>query len=419
MATNSTRSAKTKVIHAGFLLTDPDIEPKSEQSILIEGERIKAVSSGFIDLPRGGELIDLREKFVLPGLIDCHVHLTSQLDRESRLRRVEDSDPKVGFNAAHHAAVTLAAGFTTVRDVGAVGNPDIIFALRAAVAEKKVAGPRILCVGAILSPTGGHAQVYGYRHDVCACVQSTSGICDGVDECRRAVRRQVSHGADAIKFVATGGVLSNIKAGLDQQFTDDEIRSIIETAHRLGRRVAAHAHGAAGINAALEAGVDSIEHGSFLDARSLELFIAKGAFHVPTIIAGVTVLEMAQEDGLLTPAQIEKAMLVGVKIKEALARSHKAGVTIAFGTDMGVGPHGQNAREFGFMVEAGMRSREAIKAATVNAAKLLDLSDEVGTIAPGKSADVIAVDSSPLDDVSVLQRVAFVMARGDVHLGVT
>jgi len=419
MATNSTRSAKTKVIHAGFLLADPDIEPKSEQSILIEGERIKAVSSGFIDLPRGGELIDLREKFVLPGLIDCHVHLTSQLDRESRLRRVEDSDPKVGFNAAHHAAVTLAAGFTTVRDVGAVGNPDIIFALRAAVAEKKVAGPRILCVGAILSPTGGHAQVYGYRHDVCACVQSTSGICDGVDECRRAVRRQVSHGADAIKFVATGGVLSNIKAGLDQQFTDDEIRSIIETAHRLGRRVAAHAHGAAGINAALEAGVDSIEHGSFLDARSLELFIAKGAFHVPTIIAGVTVLEMAQEDGLLTPAQIEKAMLVGVKIKEALARSHKAGVTIAFGTDMGVGPHGQNAREFGFMVEAGMRSREAIKAATVNAAKLLDLSDEVGTIAPGKSADVIAVDSSPLDDVSVLQRVAFVMARGDVHLGVT
>jgi len=419
MANNSTRSAKTKVIHAGFLLTDPDIEPKSEQSILIEGERIKAVSGGFIDPPSGGELIDLRKKFVLPGLIDCHVHLTSQLDRESRLRRVEDSDPKVGFNAAHHAAVTLAAGFTTVRDVGAVGNPDIIFALRAAVAEKKVAGPRILCVGAILSPTGGHAQVYGYRHDVCACVQSTSGICDGVDECRRAVRRQVSHGADAIKFVATGGVLSNIKAGLDQQFTDDEIRSIIETAHRLGRRVAAHAHGAAGINAALEAGVDSIEHGSFLDARSLELFIAKGAFHVPTIIAGVTVLEMAQEDGLLTPAQIEKAMLVGVKIKEALARSHKAGVTIAFGTDMGVGPHGQNAREFGFMVEAGMRSREAIKAATVNAAKLLDLSDEVGTIAPGKSADVIAVDSSPLDDVSVLQRVAFVMARGDVHLGVT
>ena len=413
-----TRSAKTKVIHAGVLLADPDIQPKSEQSILIEGERIKAVSGGFIDPPPGGELIDLRKKFVLPGLIDCHVHLTAQLDRGYRLRTVEDSDPKVAFNAAHNAAITLAAGFTTVRDVGA-RNPDVVFALRAAIAERKVAGPRILCVGAVLSPTGGHGQIYGFRHDVCACVQSTSGICDGVDECRRAVRRQVSHGADAIKFVATGGVLSNIRAGLDQQFTDDEICSIIETAHRLGRRVAAHAHGAAGINAALEAGVNSIEHGSFLDARSLELFIAKGAFHVPTIIAGVTVLEMAQTDGLLMPAQIEKAMIVGVKIKEALARSHKAGVTIAFGTDMGVGPHGQNAREFGFMVEAGMRSREAIKAATVNAAKLLDVSDEVGTIASGKSADVIAVDSSPLDDVSVLQHMAFVMARGEVYLGVT
>ena len=414
MGKASTGSAKTKVIYAGILLADPGIQPKSEQSVLIEGERIKAVSDGFIDPPAGSEVIDLRKKFVLPGLIDCHVHLTSQLDRAYRLRRVEDSDPKVGFDAAHHAAVTLAAGFTTVRDVGAAGNPDIIFALRAAIAERKVPGPRILCVGAILSPTGGHGQTYGYRHDVCACVQSTSGICDGVDECRRAVRRQVSHGADAIKFVATGGVLSNIKAGLDQQFTNDEIRTIVDTAHSLGRRVAAHAHGTAGINAALEAGVDSIEHGSFLDDRSLELFIAKGAFHVPTIIAGVTVLEMAQRDGMLTAAQIEKAMIVGVRIKEALARSHKAGVTIAFGTDMGVGPHGQNAREFGFLVEAGMHSREAIKTATVNAAKLLDLADEIGTVAPGKSADVIAVDSSPLDDVSVLERVAFVMARGDV-----
>ncbi len=158
MANNSTRSAKTKVIHAGSLLVDPDMPPKSEQSILIDGERIKAVSDGFVDPPPGSELIDLRRKFVLPGLIDCHVHLTSQLDRESRLRRVEDSDPKVGFNAAHHAAVTLGAGFTTVRDVGAAGNPDVIFALRAAIAERKVAGPRVLCVGAILSPTGGHGQ---------------------------------------------------------------------------------------------------------------------------------------------------------------------------------------------------------------------------------------------------------------------
>jgi len=243
-------------------------------------------------------------------------------------------------------------------------------------------------------------------------VQSGSGVCDGVDDCRRAVRRQVAQGADAIKFVATGGVLSNIRAGIDQQFTDDEIRTIIETAHRLGRRVAAHAHGAGGINAALAAGVDSIEHGSFLDEESIRLFLEKRAYHVPTIIAGMTVLEMAKGQNILTPAQIEKALEVGQHIKQALGRSHKAGVTIAFGTDMGVGPHGQNAREFAYMVEAGMTPAEAIKAATVNAAALLDIKDEVGTIAAGKSADIVAVDGNPLEDVRTLERMKFVMARG-------
>src|SRR5215471_16370836 len=311
MVSNSTGPARTQLIHAGFLLADPDAQPAPQQSILIDGERIKAVLDGFIDPPPGGELIDLRKKFVLPGLIDCHVHLTSQLDRGSRLRRVEDSDAKVGFTAAHNAAVTLAAGFTTVRDVGVVGNPEVIFALRAAIAEKKVAGPRILCVGAILSPTGGHGQAYGYRADVCACIQSNIGVCDGIDACRRAVRAQVAQGADAIKFVATGGVLSDLRTGVDQQFIDDEIRTIIETAHQLGRRVSAHAHGATGINAALAAGVDSIEHGSFLDDKSIKLFLERGAFHTPTIIAGVTVLEMAQAGGVLSPAQAEKALMVG------------------------------------------------------------------------------------------------------------
>jgi imidazolonepropionase-like amidohydrolase len=408
-------SAHTKVIHAGSLLADAGEVPRQRQSVLIEGDRITAVSPGFIDAPAGAHVVDLREKFVLPGLIDCHVHLTAQFGPKIRMQAVEDSDPKVGFNAAHFAALTLAAGFTTVRDVGAIGNPEVIFALRDAIAERKIPGPRVLCVGAIISPTGGHGQIYGYRQDVCACVQSPSGTCDGADDCRRAVRRQISHGADAIKFVATGGVLSDIKAGLDQQFTRDEIHTIIETAHALGRRVAAHAHGAAGINAALEAGVDSIEHGSFLDDRSLALFLEKGAYHVPTIIAGVTALEMAGAGNILSPAQIGKAKTVGLKIKEALARSYRAGANIAFGTDMGVGPHGQNAREFRFMTEAGMTAQDAIKAATVNAAKLLDISDDAGTIAPGKSADIIAVDSNPLEDVAVLERVSFVMARGSVY----
>lgn len=399
------------VIHAGRLLATPGEAPKRDQSVWIADGKIKSVASGFIDPPTGARLIDLKDKFVLPGLIDCHVHLTGQLAADSRLRLVEDSDPKIALEAAHRARVTLAAGFTTVRDLGA-RPPDVIYALRAAIAEGKVPGPRILCVGAILSPTGGHGQIYGYRADVCACVQSNIGVCDGIDACRRAVRAQVAQGADAIKFVATGGVLSNLRAGIDQQFTDDEIQTIIETAHRLGRRVSAHAHGAAGINAALAAGVDSIEHGTFLDDKSIELFLEHNAFHTPTIIAGMTVLEMAQRSGVLTPAQAEKALQVGTHIKQALARSYRAGVRIAFGTDMGVGQHGQNAREFALMVEAGMTGVDAIKAATLNAAELLDIADIAGSLAPGKSADIIAVDGDPMSDVTELERVTFVMARG-------
>ncbi|HEY5107841.1 MAG TPA: amidohydrolase family protein [Caulobacteraceae bacterium] len=400
------------VIHAGTLLAEPGSAPKQRQSIRIAGDKIVAVAQGFIDPPDGARLIDLKDAFVLPGLIDCHVHLTAQLGPGQRLAQVEDSDPKVGLDAAHRARLTLAAGFTTVRDLGA-RKPEVIYALRAAVAEGKVPGPRILCVGAILSPTGGHGQTYGFRADVCTCVQSSIGVCDGADGCRKAVRSQVAQGADAIKFAATGGVLSNISAGVDQQFTTDEIVTIVDTAHHLGRRVSAHAHGLAGINAALKAGVDSIEHGSFLDDESIALFLKRKAFHTPTIIAGMTVLGMAKAGGVLTPAQAQKALVVGERIKAALGRSYAAGVRIAFGTDMGVGPHGQNAREFALMVEAGMPAVAAIKAATVSAAELLDISDMAGTIAAGKSADIIAVDGDPLTDVTELERVRFVMARGE------
>jgi imidazolonepropionase-like amidohydrolase len=401
------------VIHAGRLLAEPGQAPKSRQSVRIAGGKLVAVADGFVDPPPGARLIDLKDRFVLPGLIDCHVHLTGQLGPGQRLRFVEDSDPKVGLDGAHRARLTLEAGFTTVRDLGA-RKPEIIYALREAVAEGKVPGPRILCVGAILSPTGGHGQTYGFRQDVCACVQSTIGVCDGADACRRAVRAQVAQGADAIKFAATGGVLSNLRAGVDQQFTTEELTTIIETAHMLGRRVSAHAHGTGGINAALAAGVDSIEHGSFLDDASIELFLKHRAFHTPTLIAGATVLGMAQGGTVLTPAQAEKALVVGDAIKGALGRTYRAGVRIAFGTDMGVGPHGENAREFALMVEAGMTNADAIKAATVTAAELLDISDLAGTLAPGKSADLIAVAGDPLSDIRELERVKFVMTAGAV-----
>jgi imidazolonepropionase-like amidohydrolase len=400
------------VIHAGRLLAEPGQPAATRQSIRIVDGKITAIADGFIIPPVGAQLIDLKDRFVLPGLIDCHVHLTMQLGPNMRLGFVEDSDPKIGLDGAQRARKTLAAGFTTVRDLGA-HKPEVIYALRDAVAQGVVPGPRILCVGAILSPTGGHGQTYGFRQDVCGCVQSSVGVCDGVDGCRRAVRLQVAQGADAIKFVATGGVLSNIRAGIDQQFTTDELSTIIETAHQLGRRVSAHAHGLAGINAALRAGVDSIEHGSFLDDESIRLFLEHGAFHTPTLIAGATVLGMAQSGGGgLTGPQREKALVVGEQIKAALARSYKAGVKIAFGTDMGVGPHGENAREFALMTQAGMSNGDAIKAATLTAADLLDISDLAGSITPGKSADIIAVDGDPLTDIRELERVSFVMAAG-------
>jgi imidazolonepropionase-like amidohydrolase len=224
----------------------------------------------------------------------------------------------------------------------------------------------------------------------------------------------VAQGADAIKFAATGGVLSNISAGVDQQFTTPEVATIVETAHTLGRRVSAHAHGLAGINAALAAGVDSIEHGSFLDESSIELFLKSGAFHTPTLIAGATVLGMAQGGMVLTPAQREKALVVGDRIMSALGRSYRAGVKISFGTDMGVGPHGENAKEFALMTQAGMKAADAIKAATATAAELLNLTDEIGTLTAGKTADLIAVAGDPTADVTELERVRFVMARGEV-----
>lgn len=401
------------VIHAGALLAEPGQPAQPRQSLRVADGKIVAVADGFVDAPDGARVIDLKDAFVLPGLIDCHVHLTMQFGPNHRLTLVESSNPKMGLDGAHRARLTLEAGFTTVRDVGAQ-QPEVIFALRDAIAEGKVPGPRVLCVGSTLSPTGGHAQIYGFRRDVCECVQSGLGVCDGVDDCRRAVRRQVAMGADAIKIVATGGVLSNIAAGIDQQFTTAEIETLVETAHHLGRRISAHAHGTAGINAALRAGIDSIEHGSFMDDESIELFLQKGAFHTPTVIAGMTALEMAKSGGVLSPAQAEKAFQVGERIKTALSKSYRAGVKISFGTDMGVGQHGLNAREFAYMVECGMTPADAIKAATVTAADLLNLSDVAGTLAPGKSADLIAVAGDPLSDVTELERVQFVMARGEV-----
>ncbi len=406
-------TADTKLIYAGTLIAVPGEEPLKEQTIVVKDGKISEIAPGFIRAGAGASVIDLRNYFVLPGLIDSHVHILGELGAKSKLQLVEDSDAMVALRGAQHALRTLRAGFTTVRDLGE--RSPAIFALRRAITDGMVAGPRLVIAGSTLSPTGGHAQTYGYRDDINHIFAST-GVCDGVEDCRRAVRLQISRGADVIKLVATGGVLSDIKAGVDQQFTDDELKSIVVTAHNLGRKVVAHAHGAGGINAALRAGVDSIEHGSFLDSDAISQFRRTGAFLVPTVLAGVTAAEYARKGGILSEAQKAKALQVGPMIQDALRRAYKGGVKIAFGTDSGVSMHGLNAREFSLMTGAGMSEEAALRAATVSAAELLGMKDSIGTIEAGKFADIIAVSEDPLRNIKTMEHVDFVMKSGTVYL---
>jgi imidazolonepropionase-like amidohydrolase len=405
--------ADTKLIYAGTLFAVPGQEPLKEQTVYVVDGKVTKVVAGFVRASPGERVIDLRNHYVLPGLIDCHVHILSELNEKSRLETVESEDTYLALKGAAYALKTLRAGFTTVRDLGQ--RSGAIFSLKKAINEGLIAGPRLVVAGSTLSPTGGHAQTYGYRDEINA-IFASSGSCDGVEACRKAVRTQVARGADVIKLVATAGVLSNIAAGVDQQFTDEELAVIVKTAHALGRRVAAHAHGAGGLNAALRAGVNSIEHGSYVDNNSIALFRQTGAYLVPTVIAGVTVAEHAKKSGFLTPAQRDKALKVGPLMQAALGRAYKGGVKIAFGTDMGVGVHGQNAKEFALMVGAGMPPIEAIKAATVNAADLLQLSNVIGTIEANKAADIVAVAQDPTKDIKVLERMAFVMRNGTVYV---
>lgn len=406
------------IIHCGMLLAVPGKAPHSNVSIIVQNGRIVEVRSGFIAadaLTEAGEAkvrtIDLCDSFVMPGLIDCHTHITGEYTADIRLRRVQETDADSAINGVVYARRTLEAGFTTIRNVGSSG--DAAFALRDAIEAGLVVGPRILVAGESISPTGGHSDsTLGYRADLFDTPGAMQGIADGPAACRQAVRAQIKRGADVIKLTATGGVLSATAAGTEQQFFDDELRAIIETAHLLGRKVAAHAHGTKGINAALRAGVDSIEHGTFLDDESISLFNDTGAFLVPTILAGKTVAEHALEEGYYPASVAQKAQAVGPVIQGAFAKAVRGGVRIAFGTDSGVSEHGRNAEEFALMVEAGMGEMQAIIAATINAAKLLGLSDEIGTIEPGKAADIIAVDTNPLTDITALQHVRFVMRHG-------
>ena len=403
------------LIHAGHVLAVPGDGYLTEQTITVVGGSIASVEAGFVDPGEGDTVIDLKEAYVLPGLIDSHVHLGGERSPTSRLKALTDSEVDEAFDGALHARRTLMAGFTAVQDVG--GTNEAIFSLRDAVAAGKVPGPHIKASGRAVSATGGHGDANGYSPALSALFTGAN-TCDGADDCRRAVRQLVKDGADVIKITATGGVLSNTAAGLEQQLFDDELVAIVEAAETMGRRVTAHAHGKGGIEAALRAGVHSIEHGTYLDAESIALFKENGAVLVPTVLAGVTVTGWTNEPWL-PAASRAKAAIVGPQMIDMLRRAHEGGVTVAYGTDTGVSAHGNNAQEFALMVEAGFTPEEAIRSATVAASEHLEMSDDIGTLVPGKFADIIATTDDPLDDIRALEDIDFVMQGGVVHKSIS
>jgi len=404
------------VLHCGRLLAVPGQPPLREASVVIEGDRVTRVMQGYIQPIRAERVVDLTEHFVLPGLIDCHTHITGQsVPFNERTRRLmTETEAHAAVDGVVYAERTLLAGFTTIRNVGSRGTS--AFALRDRIDQGLVKGPRILASGPAVTVTGGHGDWTNSISPVLRPHQhADTAPADGPDEVRKAVRARVRAGADLIKITATGGVLSMTAAGVNQQFFQDELDAIVEAAHRMGRKVAAHAHGADGINAALRAGVDSIEHGTYLDDQSIRLFLETGAYLVPTIHAGKFVAQQADVEGYYPPAIQEKASAVGPVIQGAFGRAHAAGVNVAFGTDVGVGDHGTNAREFVYMNEAGMSPQDCIISATINAADLCGRSHDLGTIEKGKLADIIAVKGDPLRDVAVLQDVRFVMKAGAIY----
>nr|WP_211664899.1 amidohydrolase family protein [Litorilituus lipolyticus] len=406
--------ANTTIIYAGELLSVPGKAPVKKRTVVIENDEIIAINKGFTPVASfnsGTTVIDLSNSFVMPGLMDMHVHLQGELGPNNIKETVKLSDADVAMHSVHFAKKTLLSGFTTVRDL--LSQPEQMYALRDGIAKGWVDGPRIIAAAGV-SITGGHLDVDGMAPDLLA-IKSPKTLCDGPYECRKMTRHAIKYGADAIKVASTGGVLSDTSTGTGQQMTNNELKEIVETAHGLGRKVASHAHAAAGINAALRAGVDSIEHGSYANQESIELFKKSGAYLVPTLLAGATVVEMAKTSDFMSAPIKAKAIRVGADMLINFEKSYKAGVKIAFGTDSGVSKHGTNAQEAVLMHKAGMTTSDILKSATVNGADLIGMSDKLGTIEAGKYADIIAFDASPLTNIHELLDVDFVMKAGKVY----
>ncbi len=403
-------SAQTLVVHCGHVI-DPDRRQILEdQKITVVDGRFAAVT----DWPENSEAkadVDLSDAWCLPGLIDMHTHLSGQFSKDAYREKFTKSVADIALDAVLYAGRTLDAGFTTVRDLGDSFN--VTVALRRAIEQGKIRGPRIFTAAKSLATTGGHADPSnGYRDGLWPHVMPQDGVLDGVDEARKAVRQRYKDGADLIKITATGGVLSEASSGDNAQFQADELQAVVQTANDYGFRVAAHAHGKEGMKRAIIAGVHSIEHGTYLDDEIIRLMKKHGTYLVPTLMAGEWVTEKSAETGFFPPMVARKAATIGPVLASAFSRANQKGVKVAFGTDSGVSPHGQNAREFSLMVENGMTPWQAIAAATVNAADLLGQSDSLGAIKPGYYADLVAVKNNPLEDISVLEHIDTVIKNG-------
>ncbi|WP_276372490.1 amidohydrolase family protein [Chryseolinea sp. H1M3-3] len=406
-------TAQKTILHCGFLIDGKNNEVQAQITVIIEGDKITGISKGFIPKGSADTLIDLSTKTVMPGLIDMHVHLEGETSKDQSLQRFTFNEADIAFRATVYARKTLMAGFTTVRDLGGTG---VNTSLRNAINQGLVIGPRIFSAGKSIATTGGHADpTNSYRKDLMGDPGPKEGVINSADDARKAVRQRYKDGADLIKITATGGVTSLAKDASGPQFTDEELKAIVETARDYGMHTAAHAHGAEGMKRAVLAGITTIEHGTLMTEEVMDLMKQKGTFYVPTLTAGKFVGEQAKIPGYYHPLVAPKAAAIGPQIQKTYAKAYKRGVKIAFGTDAGVYYHGDNAQEFALMVEGGMPPIEAIKSATVVNAGILNMLDKIGTIEPGKLADIIATDENPLKNIRALEKVSFVMKEGKVY----
>ena len=409
----NTVNAQDSYLHCGSIYDVATGKLLKEKTIIVSGAKIKSIKNGFVSGTSADTVMDLKNKYVLPGLIDMHVHIESEYGKGSYMKEFTQNEADIAFEATLYAKRTLFAGFTTVRDLGGTG---VNIALKNAINKGLVNGPRIFTSGMALATTGGHADpTNGRKKSLMGDPGPKEGVVNSVDDAKKAVRQRYKNGADVIKITATGGVLSVAKSGNNPQFTLEEIQAITSTAKNYGFTVAAHAHGDEGMKLAILGGVNTIEHGSFMSEETMELMVEKNCYLIPTISAGKQVAEKAKQPGFFPEVVARKALEIDPIHQSTMAKAYKKGVPMGFGTDAGVFPHGKNAIEFGYLLEAGIPVKESLKAATIVNAQLLGMEHELGKIEAGFIADIIAVEDNPNDKVSTLENVSFVMKEGVIY----